>query len=83
MTSKKKCQMKHLRKRWLERVGASMSNKLHDQLVLLIKQGRSKIVRKTSNRVSVHKVEVDGTEHTVAYDKLRKQIVTVLPEETK
>lgn len=81
MAAKKKCQMKHLKRRWLERVGSNMNQKLHDQIVIMIKHGESKIVRKTSNRVTIHAVTVDGKEHTVAYDKLRKQLVTVLPKE--
>lgn len=80
--NKKKCQMRHLKKRWLERVGATMSDKLHNQIVLLIKQGKSKIVKKTSLRVTIHTVKVEGQEHTVAYDKQRHQVVTVLPKET-
>ncbi len=79
--NKKKCQMRHLRRRWIERVGSLMSQRLHDQIVQVIRSGQSKVIRKTSNRVTIHCVTIEGKEHNVAYDKLRKQVITVLPKE--
>jgi len=78
---KKKSEMIHLRKRWNERVGGTMTKSLHDKIVAMIHSKQSTPIRKTSNRVTIHDVLVIGNIHRVAYDKERKQIVTVLPRE--
>lgn len=83
MPSKRKSQRIHLRRRWEERVGGTISNRLHDKLVEMIKSGKSKPVRSTSNRVTIHAIIIEDQEYRVAYDKQRKQLVTVLPKEKK
>lgn len=81
--SKKTCQMLHLKTRWKERVGTELTKVTHDKLVNLIKQGKSILIDKKSNRVSVHQVPYNSLMVTVVYDRERKQLVTVYPMEEK
>lgn len=79
--NKQRSQMKHLKVRFLERIGATMTNELHSKLVAKIQSGQSEVYDKQSNRITVHVLEIDGDLRRVVYDKTRKQIVTVLPKE--
>jgi hypothetical protein len=79
MISKKKSQMRHFRKRWVERVGELMTREKHEIIIQLIQNGQSKLIRKRSNRVSIHKIDLDDISYEIVYDKQRKQIVTVFP----
>lgn len=77
--SKKKCQQVHAVRRFIERTGLVVGQDSLNQIVNLIRNGKSIPIRKQSLRVSVHQVTFRGKEIRVVYDKIRKQIVTVLP----
>lgn len=80
--SKKESEMKHLKRRWISRVGEEMNKQLHGKIVEAIQLGNSKVVERQSNRVTIHKITLDKEPLTVVYDRLRKQVVTVLPKES-
>lgn len=80
---KSDCQMIHLKKRWLERIGTDISRSTHNSIVDSIRRGETKIVKKTSNRVSVHETIHLGKAICVVYDRERKQLVTVYAKEEK
>lgn len=79
--NKKRSQMRHLKRRWLQRTGDTIDSKLHAKIVRMIREGKTRIYYKQSNRISIHYVDIDGTEKRVVYDKQRKQCVTILPKE--
>lgn len=76
---KAKAQVKHARRRFLERFGLRISDNGLREMVLQIQSARAEFVRKESNRVSLWKVRYCGELFDVVYDKQRKNIVTVLP----
>lgn len=47
-------------------------------VVEMVQQGRSTLVEKQSNRISIHQVEFNGQRMHVAYDKVHKAPVTFL-----
>lgn len=75
--SKAKAQRKHARKRSYQRLGFVFDEK---QAIADIKSQKAEFIEKQSNRVSVWKMEQDGTEFYAIYDKSRKTIVTVMTE---
>lgn len=77
--SKAKTLRKHARKRAWQRHGVVLSNNDQRQLVGLIQKGRGEFVERQSRRVSVHDVEWNGVVMRCVYDKLRGELVTVLP----
>lgn len=79
MPCKKKCQMIHLKYRWADRVGGSLTQKTYDDILFMIKNYKTKLIHKQSNRVSIHEVKIENKTIKVVYDKLRSQIVTVIP----
>lgn len=79
--SKSKNQQRHARRRAMERFGIDLDQNARCSILSQIQNGRSILVRRQSNRVVVHEVTVDSTTMHVVYDKIRKEIVTVLPVE--
>lgn len=74
----------HARRRFAERFLLDVSVRELHGICKKIQQGESTFVRRTSNRVSVHDVEFEERTVRVAYDKHRKEIVTVMyPQEYK
>lgn len=80
-------QRKHAKRRFLQRTGILLTRELHDQLIAKISEGSSDavFVEKQSNRVSVwdvtHKVgdyQKEEMTFRVVYDKMRRNITTVL-----
>ena len=81
--SKKKCQIRHAKHRALERFGLELNDNDYRLLCRKIQLGNSIILEKQSNRVSIHKIEWKEQELTVAYDRLRKTIVSFFPDDSR
>lgn len=69
---------KHARRRFRERTEINLTQHAHDEMTRQIRKGEARHVYKRTNRVSIFWVKFEGKEYKVAYDKLRKLIVTVL-----
>lgn len=75
---KEQSQQIHFKKRLKQRTGLEINR---DGIENLVKQCQTTIpVYKQSIRVYIHKVNFNGTELFVAYDKQRKTLITVLHE---
>lgn len=82
MGSKKKSERLHARRRARERYGIEVGAHTRRRIIQAIQAGRSKPVRRTSNRNTVHDVTLDDELVVrVVYDNQRKEIVTFLPPE--
>lgn len=79
--TKKKCQIRHSKKRSIERYGVELSNKDLEQIVSIIQKGGGRFLMRDSNRVTIWAVPYLNREFKVAYDKERKTIATCLPME--
>jgi len=77
--SKASAQRMHAKRRAYERYGVSLNRTVYHQLVQKIIHQDAQFLKRQSLRVTLHRVEHDGIEYTVAYDKLRKTIITCLP----
>lgn len=51
------------------------------RIISAIRDGRSRVVRRQSHRVTIHDVELDETVVRVVYDRRRGEVVTFLPVE--
>lgn len=78
---KKVAQRFHAKKRATQRYGLTLTTEKQQAIVRLIQLGRGRFIRNQSNRVSVWAVEYGGMILPVVYDKNRKVLVTVLPQE--
>lgn len=76
MTSKRKAQRRHAKRRALERYGMVVGEHTLDDMVRKIQRGEGEFVERQSHRVTLWKV--DG--RRVVYDKVRKTIVSFLPD---
>ena len=74
---KRTCQKLHAYKRIKERFGIDMLREEYDELVRMIRTGRTEGVRETL-RVAHHTVKVRGKEMVAVYDRQRESIVTFL-----
>ena len=70
--------VEHTTKRLLERFGMDYTKGLRDQLVGMIRNGKSEIVEKKSNNRTLHRIIYKKRSIVVVYDKSRKEIITVL-----
>lgn len=77
MGSKKKNVKKHFQKRSLERVGVLLNEK---ELVRKIQNHELEFVERQSNRKTVFRLKYLDKTYRIVYDKLRKQIITILFE---
>lgn len=68
----------HAKRRMLERFGVSPSDQDLRQAVLAIQQGKAKLIRKQSKRVTVWELMLLEWLVWVAYDKFTKEITTVM-----
>jgi len=75
---KKRNQIKHARRRFLNRFDIDINDNQYIQLVNKIQKGRAELVRRQSNRVSIWDLEFEGQMIRVVYDKKTKAIVTAL-----
>lgn len=77
-------QERHAERRFLQRTGIVLTTELHGRLTAKIRKDDSDavFVEKQSNRVSVwdvtHKLEGKKITFRIVYDKMRRNIVTVL-----
>lgn len=83
---KKAAQTKHAKRRAIQRLGIPVGVDTLQRLVEQIQQGRAKPVppeerARPSNRVSIHEVDLHGIPVYVYYDRLRKQIATIVNKE--
>jgi len=79
--SKRKTLLRHARQRVLERFGIDFTTEKLSRMVAAINGGKFPLLFKQSNRVAVYKAKIEGKSPTVLYDKVRKCIITFLPEE--
>ncbi|MCD7780269.1 MAG: hypothetical protein LUH05_06310 [Candidatus Gastranaerophilales bacterium] len=77
MGSKKKAVKQHFFKRSLERVGVLLNEK---ELIRKIQNQELEFIERQSNRKTVFRFEHLGNSFRVVYDKIRKQIITILFE---
>lgn len=71
----------HFNRRVAARVGVALTQNDYARIIRDIMKGEAKTVKKESNRLSHFLVEIGGQERTVVFDRFRKALVTVLPEE--
>lgn len=76
--TKKQCQWEHFKRRCVLRLGYEMSDGRIKQIIDDIQAGRLLFVEKQSNRVTKYKVNINGSDFVVVYDKQRKTLVTLL-----
>jgi len=74
--SKAKCQEIHAKRRALERFGIDLNT---EELVQEIQQQKLQFLEKQSNRVALFYKLLENIPIVLVYDKMRKQIVTVMP----
>lgn len=79
--NKAKSQKKHAKRRFYERFGLLIEENDLNHIRNKIQEGDGELVEKQSNRVSKWRVPFKDSIFTVIYDKMRKTIVTVLPNE--
>lgn len=77
--SKYAAQVRHAKHRCLERFDIQLTDHEYWKLCQQIRSGKSKILHKQSNRISVHLIKLRDQEVNVVYDKQRGTIVTFLP----
>jgi hypothetical protein len=80
MSSKKKAQKIHAKRRVMERYNLSLKNKDLYSIGQKIIKGESCFKRKINNRLKVHEVEYGGQILKVVYDSIRHTVVTFLNE---
>lgn len=84
MSRKRKCERIHAHRRASDRFGMNLSQRGMDEIVKLIQGGQSDTVVslwRTSNTRTTWAVFYEGQWLPVCYNKVSKQIVTVLPRE--
>ena len=73
-------QINHVKQRFVERFGLSLSNEDLSSMIKSIQNQTAVFVHKKSHRVSIWQVPLSGRLFKVVYDKRTKTVVTVLPE---
>ena len=76
--SKLRCQKKHCKQRFMERFGFSPNDQEFQDMILQIQTGQAEHVETQSCRVTIFKVIIRELKVVVAYDKVRKQLATVM-----
>jgi hypothetical protein len=71
----------HARQRFGERMGMTLTRRVHRELVARIREGKATFVERQSNRITLWRMDIRGESCVVVYDKDRKNIVTVLEDE--
>jgi len=79
--NKKKAERIHSKRRAKERYNLDLTQDIRDRLRGKIKKQKGKFLYRKSLRVSVWEVEHENKLYKIVYDKLRKEIVTFLPNE--
>jgi len=83
MAEKQHTQKKHALRRAKERYGFIINDSLYDQFCAWIRDGKSRLIKKQTHRVSVHEIKHNGNKIIAVYDKQRKSIATFLPPDLK
>ena len=82
--SKSAGQKVHTKQRALERFDIFLSDEEYRDIATSIRRGKAEFVKKQSNRVSLHRVELSGGQGAIAvYDSIRKTVVTLLFDKCK
>lgn len=79
--TKKQNQRFHARIRAEERYGITYNKYVRAQILKLIADGKTIIIKKQSNRLSIREVTLEEKQIVFVYDKERKEVVTFLPPE--
>ena len=72
-------QRAHTIKRFHQRYCIDISDQEYNNLIMQIQTGKSLFVESKSTKVKDHLIQCRGKFFTVGYDKITKQIRTVLP----
>jgi hypothetical protein len=78
--SKKKAMTIHAQRRAFQRHGMEIGTKGLTEIAKMIQDSRGTFVRKQSNRVVIWDVVYREETRRVAYDKIRKCIITFMPK---
>jgi len=76
--NKKKAEQRHALRRFSERAQIRFSKQLNAVFCRKIRNTDAIFVKRSSNRVTIWDIEHEKRTYTCVYDKIRKQIVTVL-----
>lgn len=76
--TKSECERIHVKRRFLERFGINLTRQKRLSIISMILQNRATFIKKESNRVSLFDVDFENQVIRVAYDRLRKELVTAL-----
>ena len=76
--NKKVAQSKHFERRCIERVGVALNQ---NEIIRQIQNNELTVIGKQTNGVTLFQLERLGKFFKVAYDKNRKQVVTIMPED--
>lgn len=79
--SKGKSESFHARKRFGQRLGMTLTRRMHSDLVRCIREGRATFIEAQSNRVTLWRMDIRGESCVIVYDSDRGNIVTVLEDE--
>ena len=71
-------QQQHFKNRFKERIGIEVDTKSIKEMIFKIQKGSARFVKKRSNRVKVFEVDYKSQKIWLVYDKIRKNLVTVL-----
>lgn len=77
--SKRASNHRHAKRRAAERYGLNMIQRLHRQIVQQIQAGQATPQGRLTNTRTRFEVEVEGQRPRVIYDRVQKNLVTILP----
>lgn len=77
-TTKTECERIHVKRRFMERFGINLSRNKRIEIIKAIQNGKATFIKKESNRISLFDVDIEHQVVRVAYDNLRKEIVTAM-----
>lgn len=78
---KAKCQIKHAKRRAVQRFDISLSQDDIQEMIREIQNSQARFVLKQSHRVSLFEVTAKGKQLIAVYDRQRKTIVTFLTKD--
>lgn len=81
--NKKDAQFLHAFKRAAQRYELDFTKRMKQEIVSQIQSGDAEFIEKQSNRVSLFWVNINDKHCKVVYDKIRKSIVSFLPQESR
>jgi hypothetical protein len=77
--NKTRCQQIHFRRRCTERLGFVPSKRELEELINKIQSNKSQFIERQSHRITVWRDNFKDIDIILIYDKIRKQIITVMP----